>query len=74
MTTKTEAEVFESGNSQTEKEYVLELVQENPSISVFPRFLLTALGRVCKDKKVAGRLRHGVMKYYTVEYIKKYNV
>lgn len=74
MTTRTEEEVFKSGNSRIEEEYVLELVQENPGISAIHRYLLTALTRVRKDGKIAGRLRHGVMRYYTVEYIKKYNL
>ena len=74
MTTMTEEEVFRSGNSRIEKEYVVELVTENPGISAFERFLLTALGAVKKEKKVVGRLRHGVMRYYTPTYIEKYNL
>ena len=74
MTTLTEEEVFRSGNSRTEKEYIVELVTENPGISVFNQFLLTALGAVNKEKKVVGRLRRGVMRYYTPTYIEKCNL
>lgn len=69
-----EEEVLKSGDSRIEEEYVIELVQENPGISAFHRYLLTSLTRVRKSGKIAGRLRHGVMRYYTVEYIEKYNL
>ena len=74
MSILTEEEVFESGSSVIEKKYVVELVTENPGITAFERFLLTALRAVIKEKKVVGRLSHGVMMYYTPEYVEKYNL
>jgi len=74
MTTQTAEEVYSTGSSEAEKKYVIELVTENPGISAFDRFLLTALSAVKKEKRVVGRLRHGVMRYYTPTYAKKYNL
>jgi len=74
MTTQTEEEVFKSGDSRAERRYIVELVAENPGISTFEQFLLTSLHDVVKEKKVVGRLNRGVMRYYSPEYVKKYNL
>lgn len=74
MTTLTEDEVLRSGNSQIKREYIKELVQENPGISAIHRSLLTAFRAVQKEGGIAHKTTHGVMRYYTTEYAKKYNL
>ena len=74
MTKHTAREVIQSGNSRIEDAYILELVQEQPGISAVEWELITALERVARSRKIVGRLRHGVMRYYTPQYVEKYNL
>ena len=74
MTTQTETEVIDSGNSRYEDIYIIEYVHDHQGFSGIDHELVSALNRAKKTGHIIGRMRHGVMRYYTPEYVKKYNL
>ena len=66
-------EVVAAGSTKIEQEYILQLVRENPGTTI-DREVLSALVPLVRSRQVVCRLERGVSRYYTPEYVEKYNL